>query len=389
MAIHIDHERCAACGKCVRECTFGACTMADKKVSIDPDRCTLCGVCVQSCPKGALSADTVTAAPTGDSTHSGVWVFAERGNDGMLPVALELTGAARRLADQRGSAVTVLLPRGSKMECADLISAGADRVLLCRSEHLEDALDEPYTRWITGLVQERKPEILLFGATGFGRSLAPRVAARLGAGLTADCTALDIDAETGFLRQTRPAFGGNLMATIVSPNHRPQMATVRPGVMPAPEGDPRRRGEVEIVPGPDCKSVVQIVERALKEKKVGIAQAEIIVSAGRGIGSRKNLKLAQALADKLGGQLGVSRPLVDMGWADRASQIGQTGTAVAPRLLIAFGISGAIQHLAGIGGAKSIVAVNTDPQAPIFSVADYKVVGDAAELLQTLLDMDI
>ena len=388
MAIHINYERCVACGKCVRECTFGACTMADKKVSIDPDRCTLCGVCVQSCPKDALSADAI-AAPAGDSAHSGVWVFAERGVDGMLPVALELTGAARRLADQRGSEVTVLLPCGSEEDCAGLISAGADRVLLCGSAELKDALDEPYTQWVTELVRERKPEILLFGATGFGRSLAPRVAARLGAGLTADCTALDIDAETGFLRQTRPAFGGNLMATIVSPNHRPQMATVRPGVMAAPVGDPGRRGETEVVPGPGCESAVQIVERAIKEKTAGIAQAEIIVSAGRGIGSRKNLKLAQALADKLGGQLGVSRPLVDMGWADRSIQIGQTGTAVSPRLLIAFGISGAIQHLAGIGGAETVIAVNTDPQAPIFSVADYKIVGDAVEILQTLLDMDL
>jgi len=388
MAIHIDHERCVACGKCVRDCTFGACTMAEKKVHIDPERCTLCGVCVQSCPKKALSADAIATAPAADSAHSGVWVFAERSSDGMLNVALELTGAARKLADQRGSDVTVLLPCGSDKECAALIACGADRVLLCRSEHLLDTLDGPYTQWITDLSQQRKPEILLFGATGFGRSLAPRVAARLGAGLTADCTGLDIDAETGYLRQTRPAFGGNLMATIVSPNHRPQMATVRPGVMTAPEGDACRTGQVETVPGPEGEDIVQIVERAAKEKKAGIDQAEIIVSAGRGIGSRKNLALAKALAEKLGGQLGVSRPLVDMGWADRANQIGQTGTAVAPRLLITFGISGAIQHLAGIGGAKTIIAVNTDPQAPIFSVADYKVVGDAAEVLRTLLDME-
>ena len=387
MAIHIDFERCVSCGKCVKECTFSACTMTDKKVHIDPDRCTLCGVCVQSCPQNALSADAVTA-PAGDSSHSGVWVFAEHGVDGMLPVALELTGAARKLADQRGSEVTALLPCGSEAECADLIAAGADRVLLCPGKSLADALDGPYAQWITDLVGERKPEILLFGATGFGRSLAPRVAARLGAGLTADCTSLDIDAETGFLRQTRPAFGGNLMATIVSPNHRPQMATVRPGVMPAPAGDPGRSGSVDVVAPPTEESLVQIISRTAKEKTAGIDQAEIIVSVGRGIGSRKNMKLAKALADKLGGQLGVSRPLVDMGWADRSSQIGQTGTAVSPRLLIACGISGAIQHLAGIGGAKTIVAVNTDPQAPIFSVADYKVVGDAAEILQTLLDMD-
>lgn len=383
MSLHVNPALCAGCGLCVRTCASGALQMAGKRLVIDEGKCVLCGICAQSCPRQALFIERQTSFSQQDC--SGVWVFAERAGK-MLPVALELTGQARALADRRGSAVTVLLPRGMQDEAEQLVAAGADRVFLCPSPFLRDRLDAPYTDWIADLVLKERPEILLFGATGFGRSLAPRVAARLGVGLTADCTGLDIDPETGFLLQTRPAFGGNLMATIVSPHCRPQMATVRPGVLPAPALDAGRTGDVTLLDGPEKAGLVEIIEQTAREKTAGIAQADIIVTAGRGIGPRKNLALVQQLADRLGGQVGVSRPLVDMGWAGRERQIGQTGSAVSPRLLLAFGVSGAIQHLAGMSNAKTVVAVNTDPDAPIFSAADYKVVGDAAEILHALLE---
>ena len=251
---------------------------------------------------------------------------------------------------------------------------------------LAQMLEAPYTDWICRLAAEYKPEILLFGATPFGRSLAPCVAARLQTGLTADCSVLDIDGETGLLRQTRPAFGGNLMATIVTPHHRPQMATVRPGVMPLPAADAARQGQIVTDDAAVAPGLVELLQEVRDGGGSALQKAEVIVSVGRGIGQRKNMKLAEELAAKLGGVMGVSRPLVEMGWATQDRQIGQTGTAVAPRLLIACGISGAIQHLAGIAGAKTVVAVNTDPNAPIFGAADYKVVADAAETLRALID---
>jgi len=218
----------------------------------------------------------------------------------------------------------------------------------------------------------------------FGRSLAPRVAARVGTGLTADCTGLDIGAD-GLLQQTRPAFGGNLMATIITAARRPQMATVRPGVFSAAPRAAGRQGEVVRVQQPTGLVLPQVLKTAPGAPGESIAAARVIVSAGRGIGNQKNLELVRRLAERLGGSMGVTRPLVDMGWAPYPCQIGQTGLAVAPDLLVCCGVSGAIQHLAGMGGAKVVVAINSDPQAPIFGAAHYKVVGDAVEILKQLL----
>ena len=386
MALVIDRALCVGCGVCVGGCANGALTLTDGAAAVDESRCILCGVCVQSCPVGAIDIPREEAHTCDISQYRDVWVFAER-EESLLDVALELTGLARRLAAARGFQVTALLPGEKEEEVQRLIAAGADRVICGVQPALRQRLEEPYTDWITALVQTRRPEILLFGATPFGRSLAPRVAARLQTGLTADCSVLDIDGETGLLRQTRPAFGGNLMATIVTPHCRPQMATVRPGVMPLPVPDGARRGAVE----KDTAAVTDGLVRLLEEKRSSggneLQKAKIIVSAGRGIGARKNMKLVEALAQKLGGTVGASRALVEMGWARQDQQIGQTGTAVAPDLLIACGISGAIQHLAGIAGAGKVIAINTDPQAPIFGAADYKVVADAAETLRGLLEV--
>ena len=248
-----------------------------------------------------------------------------------------------------------------------------------RLAHWDDAL---YAHCISQWLCQLQPEIVLFGATPLGRSLAPRIAARVQTGLTADCTVLAIDPETGLLRQTRPAFGGNLLATIVCPQHRPQMATVRPGVLSALPFDGTRCGEtVRTNLREACKAPVTMLSHMPHPPVSDLREARIILSVGRGIGSQKNVKMARALAHKLGAQLGVSRPLVDAGWGEAHEQIGQTGHSVAPDLLIACGISGAIQHLAGIGRAKRVIAINSDPDAPIFSVADVGIVADCLDVL--------
>lgn len=314
-----------------------------------------------------------------------LWVYCEAQGGEILPVALQLLGRAKALSQERKRPLYAIVIGPMPRNGADtLTAAGADQVLQSDGEALAEKLEVPYANSLIALCREFEPEILLVGATPFGRAFAPRVAAELGTGLTADCTQLDIDPETGLLLQTRPAFGGNLMATIRTTTRRPQMATVRPGVLPMPTLVDKTAETVQ-VEDQGMGSLVKLLREAVLTRGDDISQSKIIVSAGRGIGQKKNLKLVQALAEKLGGSVGASRPLVDLGYCPYTSQIGQTGYSVAPDLLICCGISGAVQHLAGIGGAKTIVAINTDPKAPIFSVADYQIVGDCVPVLQELL----
>ena len=413
----ISADKCTGCGLCVKSCGSGALSLvgdAPRDVSsraaknasgAAPNRprsrktaavtgdCTLCGVCVDNCPFRAISIKRVsettpTASSEGDPGN--VLVFAEQNEGELLPAAIELTGAGRTIADAKGSRLIGILCGGPGIseKAQLLIGAGADDVYLCEDPRLSHRTEEEYTAAIHQVILQTRPEIALFSATAFGCSVAPWLAARLKTGLTADCTELVFDPETGLLNQTRPAFGGNLMATIICPAARPQMATVRPGVMRAPNLDLGRTGSVVRFTIPPRETVprIALLESVKKETSGGLENARIIVSAGRGIGKQKNLELVQELADLLGASFGVSRPLIDAGWCAYEHQIGQTGRSVTPKLLIAFGISGAVQHLAGIGGAEKVLAVNSDPDAPIFPVADYGVVGDAVEVIKAMIE---
>lgn len=317
-----------------------------------------------------------------------IWVYCEVQDGALLPVGLQLLGKVRFLAEKcKAPLYAVLLGEAPENGVETLLKAGADEVIHTKGENYIHKLEKPYADGLIELAMAYEPNILLVGATPFGRAFAPRVAAALGTGLTADCTELDIQEETGLLLQTRPAFGGNMMATIRTANHRPQMATVRPGVFPLPEMKGEGEKTAVLVPTSCKEGLVKLLKETAFLPTEDISHSKIIVSAGRGIGSKKNLKLVKALAEKLGGSLGATRPLVDMGYCPYSCQIGQTGVSVAPDLLICCGISGAVQHLAGIGGAKKIVAINQDPKAPIFSVADYKIVGDCVPVLEALLSL--
>lgn len=395
----IDQNACRGCGKCVRACASHGVIMVGEKPprkAVVTDSCVLCGLCVDSCPFGAIALVRDEAACEADVTpleaYRGVWVFAQQHDNTVTPVVLELLAKGRELANARNVPLVAILglgPNAGSEETdpvAQLIACGADEVIVCRDERLAQPTTQTYARWICRLASERKPEILLFGATVFGRELAPTVASQLRTGLTADCTVLEIDDETGLLHQTRPAFGGNLMATIVCPNHRPQMATVRPGVLAAAEPDPTRTGlRTEVFLEEGDTSLVRILEELPTGNTDSITDAEVLVVVGRGIGSQKNLPLMERLAELLGAKLGCSRPLVEAGWCEYKHQVGQTGVSVAPNVLVSIGVSGAIQHLAGIGGAETVIAINSDPSAPIFGVSQYSVVGDCVEIVKELI----
>lgn len=315
-----------------------------------------------------------------------LWVFCEVQANELLPVGLQLLGRGKTLAKESNRPLyAVVLGKISQENVKLLHASGADEVIMSVGSALDEKLEKPYADSLISLAQQFEPDILLVGATPFGRAFAPRVAAALQTGLTADCTELSIEEESGLLLQTRPAFGGNMMATIRTATSRPQMATARPGVLPLPEPIEVEDKEPVVIDFDGQKSVVKLLKETVVERGADISQSKIIVAAGRGIGQKKNLKLVQALADKLGGVVGSTRPLVDMGFCPYSGQIGQTGYSVAPDLLICCGISGAVQHLAGIGGAKTVIAINTDPKAPIFAVADYKIVGDCVTVLENLL----
>lgn len=386
MAIVVVGEKCISCGACQEVCPYGAIDMKD--VAVINDNCTACGTCIDECPVGAIIREEGKEKVNLED-YRGVWVFAEQREGNLLNVAIELIGEGRKIADKLNTELTAILLGDDIDQLADkLIKYGVDKVIYGDSELLKTYTTDGYAKVLCNLIEERKPEILLMGATNIGRDLAPRISSRIHTGLTADCTRLDVDLENRRLLQTRPAFGGNLMATIICPNHRPQMATVRPGVMEKAIYDDTRTGQVEkFTPNITEEDIKAKVVEHIKGSKpqVKLEEAKIIVSGGRGLGSPEGFKLLEKLAEKLGAVVGASRATVDAGWIDQAHQVGQTGKTVRPDLYIACGISGAIQHLAGMRESKCIVAINKDKNAPIFEVADYGIVGDVYEVIPELI----
>lgn len=323
------------------------------------------------------------------SEYKNVMVVCEQRDGNLQNVSLELIGKARDLAKDLDSKVIAVVVGKKVANLADeLIKYGADKVYYHEDKKLDKYITEPYVKAVATIIKELKPEVVLFGATTIGRDLAPRVSARIGCGLTADCTKLEIDEETGLLNMTRPTFGGNLMATIQSPEARPQMSTVRPGVMQKITPEEDREGKVHEfdLELEDSDVNVEIIEEKLADKKkINIEDAEVLVAVGRGIGSAENMKLAYDLAEALDGEVASSRAVVDQGWVDKDHQVGQTGKTVRPNLYIALGISGAIQHLAGMEESDLIVAVNKNPDANIFNVADVGIIGDINEVVPELI----
>ena len=328
--------------------------------------------------------------------YKGVFVFAQQVDAKVSGVTYELIGKANELAADLGTDVTaVVLGSGVKGLADDLAAYGADKVIIVDDPVLAEYTTEPYTQAMDAVINEFKPEIVLYGATAIGRDLAPRISARVKSGLTADCTKLEIDPEADSdsglhnLRMTRPAFGGNIMATILIKKNRPQMATVRPGVMQKLEKDPSKKAEViEFNPELTKNNKYVTVEEVVKKisDKVDIMDAKILVSGGRGVGSKENFKLLYDFADAIGGTVSSSRAAVDSGWTEKDQQVGQTGKTVRPHVYFAIGISGAIQHVAGMEESDIIIAINKDETAPIFDVADYGIVGDLNQILPLLTE---
>ena len=322
--------------------------------------------------------------------YKGVMTFAEQVEGKLTNVSLELLGKGQELAKDLNTNVTAVLIGENMAELAQtLVEYGADRVIVADDPELKYYRTEPYTQVLANVINEYKPEAMLVGATAIGRDLGPRLAGRIHTGLTADCTKLEIDSENKELRRTRPAFGGNLMATILCSNFRPQMATVRPGVMVKQLRDKTRKGEIIPYGKPieknKCFVEIEDVVKEVKEK-VDIQDAKILVSGGRGLGAPENFKLLEELAAAIGGEVSSSRAAVDAGWAPKDIQVGQTGKTVRPTLYIACGISGAIQHLAGMEESDYIIAINKDPDAPIFNVADVGIVGDLFQIVPKLAE---
>ncbi len=379
-------KKCSGCGICVKSCPFSAIEIKDKKAVIDLDKCNLCGACVEICPLSAIEIERIEKK--GDlSGFKNVWVFAEQKKGIVQSVVYELLGKGRELADTLGVQLwAILLGNNIKDKADDLIARGADRVLVAEDKLLENYLDEPYTQVLIDLIKKYKPEIVLTGATTIGRALISRVATKIDAGLTADCTGLEIDSDEKILLQTRPAFGGNIMATIITPNHRPQMATVRHKVMKEAQIDNSRKGEVEIINYNGKLSsrtkILDIVDEL--GKSVDLTEADVIVSGGYGLKKPENFKIIEDLASSLDAAVGASRSAVDSGWIPYAHQVGQTGRTVCPKLYIACGISGQIQHLVGMQSSDVIIAINKDPEAPIFKVATYGIIGDLFEIVPLL-----
>ncbi|MHA1728355.1 MAG: FAD-binding protein [Promethearchaeota archaeon] len=387
--INVDKEKCTGCGMCEQACPFGAIKIVEK-LAVIGDECTLCGACVQVCNFDAITIQRKKVDNIEFSQFKDIWIVAEIKNNKIRNVSFELLGKAIALAEElKQDPCVILLGNNAKKFIEEFSDKGAKKIYVAEHEALEDYYTETYSSIVIGLISKYKPNIVLYPATISGRDLAPRVASILGLGLTADCTELSI--MDGQLLQTRPAFGGNIMADIISPNTRPQMATVRPNVME--QASLKENNSAEIIETPvkiNPKSlklkIKEIVSGATDGGGIPVDEADIIVSGGRGVGSQEGFKILEDLADVLKGAVGASRAAVDLGWIPKSHQVGQSGTTVSPTIYIACGISGTIQHLVGMKSSDVIIAINTNPEAPIFEVANYGIVGDLHEVVPLLTE---
>jgi electron transfer flavoprotein alpha subunit len=394
--IRVITKSCTGCSLCLKACPYDAITLSgppgakDRPTAvIDLVKCTLCGACVEACKRfKAIEIVRQTFKGQDVKKYSGLCVFAEHRRGKLASVVPEIIGAARELQKDLSVPLSaVLVGNGVRRYVDELLSYGVDEVWMIDNSAIGDFDEDVHAELVTQILLEKRPEIFLGGGTVWGRSLLPRVAARILTGLTADCTELAIDPATMLLRQTRPAFGGNIMATILTQNHRPQMATVRHKVMKPAEKVANPKGAViEFSHIEVPKSQLEFLE-FVEEKTttVNLVEADVIVSGGRGIKDPKNFALIEKLALATGGAMGASRAAVDAGWIPYSHQVGQTGKTVKPKVYIACGISGAIQHLAGMKGSDMIVAINSDPNAPIFDVAHYGIVGDLFTVIPELV----
>jgi electron transfer flavoprotein alpha subunit len=386
----IDKETCTGCGACLDVCPYDALSLEDN-VAVVNEKCTFCGACLEDvCPEDAITLEKGEKKAGVDAGEfKDVWVFVEHERGKVANVSFELLAQGRELADGLGCGLCGMLI-GNEVEpfAKEAFAYGAEKVYLTEGPLLEAYRTEPYAAAAVSLIRKYKPEVVLFGATTQGRDFAGCVATTLETGLTADCTGLDIDPKKKILRQTRPAFGGNIMATILCEHHRPQMSTVRPKVFPMPKKDESRVGEIIREPLKMAEDQVhtRVVEFLKGAEAVNLMDAEIIVSGGRGMGGPERFKVIREFAEVLGAAVGASRAAVDSGWIPYEHQVGQTGKTVRPKIYFACGISGAIQHQAGMKTSDIIVAINKDPEAPIFKLATYGIVGDLFQVVPKLTE---
>lgn len=387
LVIHEEKLNKQVIDELVDICPFKAMEEKNGKLEITAG-CKMCRLCVKKGPKGVVEFVEEEGPKVDKSLWKGIAVYVDHVEGNIHPVTYELIGKGRELAAKINHPVyAIFIGHNIKSKAKELLHYGVDKVFVYDYEELEEFRIEPYTAVFEDFIEKVKPSSILVGATTVGRSLAPRVAARFKTGLTADCTILDMKENTDLV-QIRPAFGGNIMAQIITSNNRPQFATVRYKIFSAPERTNETSGKIKIceMDKSKFKSGIKVLKITKKEKEVSISDAEVIVAAGRGIKSEKDMKLVKELADLLDGQIAGTRPLVEAGWIDAKQQIGLSGRTVKPKIIITLGIQGSVQFVAGMNNSETIIAINNDPNASIFNVAHYGIVGDIYEVVPQLIE---